>query len=563
MSGFIERAIEYADAVVDGDIPAGQFVVLACKRFLSDLERDDITLFPIDGEESPGERWCRFLEQLPHVKGRWAFKQQLLTLSPWQIFCTVNLYGWYWVHNLKRRFREGYICVPRKNGKTFWIAGLGLGHMTIDGEFGAEVYCGATNEKQALEVFNPARLICLRREALTKRFGIEVNKKSLNIHADGALFQPVIGKPGDGSSPSCGVVDEYHEHSDSDLFDTFQTGMGARENPMMLVITTAGFDMSGPCYDKQLDIQSILTGTVDDDSVFGIIYGLDENDQWDTIEALRKANPNYGISIDEDFLAGQLKQARRSPNKQVAFKTKHLNIWVGARAAWMNMLAYQACRQKDTELEQFKGREVIAGLDLASKTDIACLGILILPTDDDPNYHYFCHHYLPEEAVLDARNLKYREWHSNGWLTATPGNVTDFGYIEDDLKVLSRDFSVKEVPFDPFQATQFSTRMQDNGLPMIEVGQTVKNLSEPMKETEAMILKKEIRFSFDPVLMWMMGNVTARVDAKDNIFPRKEKPENKIDGIISLIMCVNRVIWYRDNTHESIYTKLAREKSSQ
>jgi len=556
MTSYIARAKTYALDITTGEIPAGLFAIAACQRFLDDLKRKDIVL------TKEGNRWCSFLEKLPHVKGRWAHRQQLLELSDWQIFCTVNIYGWHWKKSGKRRFREAYICVPRKNGKTFWISGLGLAHLTIDGEFGAEVYCGATNEKQAMEVFNPARLICLRKEKIASHFGIEVNKKALNRLADGSIFQPVIGKPGDGASPSCGIVDEFHEHADSDQYDTFQTGMGARENPIMLVITTAGYDMSGPCYEKQLEVQSILTGAVDDDTIFGIIYGIDEDDQWDTLAALRKANPNYGISVDDDFLNGQLKQARRSPGKQVAFKTKHLNIWVGAKAAWMNMLAYQACKRKGASLDDFKGRDVIAGLDLASKTDIATLGALILPREDDPNYHYFCRHYLPEERVLDGANLKYREWHSNGWLIATPGNVTDFAYIEEDLKELCKGFTVKEIPFDPFQATQFSTRMIELGLPMIEVGQTVKNMSEPMKEVEAMILQKSIRFCSDPVLMWMMGNVTARLDKKDNIFPNKEKPENKIDGVISLIMCVNRVIWYRDNTRESIYTKMAREKKA-
>ncbi len=553
---FISRAKTYALDVTTGDIPGCVFTIAACQRFIDDLKRTDIEL---TGE---GDRWCRFLEKLPHVKGRWAHKQLLLALSDWQIFCTVNIYGWYWVSSGKRRFREAYICVPRKNGKTFWISGLGLGHLTIDGEFGAEVYCGASSEKQALEVFNPARLICLRKEKIASHFGIEVNKKALVRLADGSLFQPVIGKPGDGSSPSCAIVDEFHEQADSDQYDTFQTGMGARENPLMLIITTAGYDMSGPCYNKQLEVQSILTGAVDDDSIFGIIYGIDDGDQWDTLAALRKANPNYGISIDEDFLSGQLKQARRSPGKQVAFKTKHLNIWVGAKSAWLNILAYQACKRKEAKLSDFKGREVIAGLDLASKTDIATLGALVLPSDDDPLYHYFCTHYLPEEKVLGDGNLKYREWHSNGWLTATPGNVTDFGFIEEDLQAICRDFQVTEIAFDPFQATQFSTRMIELGLPMVEVGQTVKNMSEPMKEVEAMILRKDIRFSADPVLMWMAGNVTAQLDKKDNIFPNKEKPDNKIDGIISLIICVNRVIWFRDNTQESFYNKLAREKKA-
>jgi len=554
---YVARAKKYAKAVTSGKIPAGRFVIAACQRFLDDLKRKDLTLYPTKGKLSPGSKWCDFLERLVHVKGKWAGTP--FVMSDWQVFCTVNIYGWHWKKTKKRRFREAVVIVPRKNGKTFWFAGLGLGHLLIDGEIGGETYCGARSKDQAFEIFKPARLMCLQTPGLAKHFGIEINKQSLNVLANGSLFHPVIGKPGDGASVSCAIVDEFHEHPDGDQYDTFQTGMGARENPMMLVISTAGFDMSSPCYDKQLEVEGILKGSFDDDSIFGIIYGIDEGDEWDAIEAFKKANPNFGISVFADYLEGQLKQARRSPKDQVKVKTKHLNIWVGAKLAWMNMLAYQACRKKKQRLSDFKGRDIIVGDDLATKTDIATQGVLVLPSDDDSKYHYFCFHYLPEDTVLEGGNTRYKEWHAAGWLTATPGNVTDYEYIEDDLIQLGKDFNIKEVAFDPFQATQFSTRMIAEGLPLVEVGQTVKNLSEPMKEAEAMILRKDIEFNFDPVLMWMMGNVTGKLDKKDNIFPNKEKQENKIDGVISLIMCVNRLIWYRDNTKESIYNKLARE----
>jgi len=554
---YVSRAKKYAKAVVSGKIVAGEFAIMACQRFIDDLKRKDLTLYPAKGKKSPGSKWCDFLERLVHVKGKW--QGQPFVMSEWQVFCTVNMYGWHWKKTGKRRFREAVVIVSRKNGKTFWFAGLGLGHLLIDGELGGETYCGASSKEQAFEIFKPARLMCLRTPGLAEHYGIEINKQSLNILANGSLFHPVIGKPGDGSSPSCAIVDEYHEHPDDDQYDTFQTGMGARENPMMLVISTAGFDMSSPCYDKQLEIQGILKGAIDDDSIFGIIYAADEGDEWDDPDVLRKANPNFGISVFSDYLEGQLKQARRSPRKQVTYKTKHLCLWVGAKAAWMNMLALQACRKKNKTLADFKGRQIIVGDDLATKTDIATQGVLVLPSDDDPKYHYFCFHYLPEDTVLDGGNTRYKEWHASGWLTATPGNVTDYEYIEDDLIQLGKDFDIQEVAFDPFQATQFSTRMMAAGLPMVEVGQTVKNLSEPMKEAEAMILRKDIEFNLDPVLFWMFGNVTGKLDKKDNIFPNKEKQENKIDGVISLIMCINRVIWYRDNTTESIYNKLARE----
>ena len=523
---YVARAKKYAKAVTAGKIIAGKYVILACQRFLDDLQRKDLTLYPTKGKKSPGSKWCSFLERLVHVKGKWAGKK--FVMSDWQVFCTVNMYGWHWVKSGKRRFREAVVIVSRKNGKTFWFAGLGLGHLLIDGEIGGEVYCGASSKDQAFEIFKPARLMCLNTPELAKHYGIEINKQSLNVPSNGSLFHPVIGKPGDGASPSASVVDEYHEHPDDDQYDTFQTGMGARENPMMLVISTAGFDMSSPCYDKQLEVQAILKGSIDDDSMFGIIYCADESDEWDTIDALKKANPNYGVSVFEDYLKGQLKTARRSPRKQVTFKTKHLCLWVGAKKAWMNMLAYQACKKKKQRLSQFKGREVIVGDDLATKTDIASQGVLVLPSEDDPKYHYFCFHYLPEETVLNGGNTRYKEWHENGWLTATPGNVTDYGYIEDDLKDIAKEFNLKEAAFDPYQATQFSTRMIEKGLPMVEVGQTWKNLSEPMKEAEAMILGKEIEFNEDPVLNWMMGNTVAILGRTDDIFPSKENPKTKL-----------------------------------
>lgn len=523
---FTERANDYAHRVVNGDIPACQYVIQSCQRFINDTQREDIYL------HEDGEKWCKFLEKLPHVKGKWAANHEKLVLSDWQIFCTVNLFGW--KIDGKRRFREAYIEVPRKNGKSFWTAGIGVGMLAIDDEMGAEVYCGATSEKQAWEIFRPAKLICERFPALRERFGIEANARNLNIIGTGSRFEPVIGNPGDGASPSCGIADEYHEHKTSDLVDTFITGMGSREQPIMFQITTAGSDMGGPCYEKRSDVIQILKGAVEDDRVFGIIYTIDEEDEWDTTEAQIKANPNYGISVDADFLSGQLAQARRSATKQVAYKTKHLNQWVGAKLAWMNMLAFQACR-KDIQIEDLKGERCIIGIDLASKTDIASMAILFPDTKK-----VFVKHYLPEETILN--NARYKAWHTEGWITSTPGNVIDFGYIEDDLKELKSAYEIIEVPYDPFQATQFSTRMVEEGFPMIEVGATVRNFSEPMKELEGWILEKEVTFEKDPVLMWMFGNVVAKLDKKDNIFPDKERETNKIDGVVALIMAVNRSI---------------------
>lgn len=540
------RAADYADAVLAGTVPACEFVKSACRRFIKDIDRDDMYL------SEDGERWCKFIERLPHVKGKWAAQAQTMSLSDWQVFVVVNLYGWKWKRNDRRRFREGYVEVPRKNGKTFLVAGLGLGHLCIDGEFGAEVYCGATTEAQAWEVFRPARQICERSPAIRDRFGVEVNAKTLHIPDNGSRFAPVIGDPGDGASPSAGIADEFHEHKTSNLVETFVTGMGAREQPMMIYITTAGSDMGGPCYAKRGDVINILRGAVEDDAIFGIIFGIDEDDRWDTIEAQVKANPNYGISVDPEFLSGQLAQAKRSAAKQNAYRTKHLNQWVGAKTAWMNMLAFQAMRRKALKLDDLSGRRAFVAVDLASKEDVACLAILV--ETDDGKFAAFVKHYLPEDRILEGGFTRYKEWHAGGWITATPGNVLDYEAIEADLELLKSQFEIVDVAYDPFQATQFATRMMDRGFPMIEFGATVRNFSEPMKQLHAWVISKRVQFEYDPVLMWMFGNVVARVDAKDNIFPRKDNEESKIDGPVALIMCVGRYLF--NQPERNIYDEI-------
>jgi len=534
---FNVRALEYANKIVNKEISACLHVINACKRFISDLDREDIYL-----DQDKAQMWCENLEKLPHVKGKWAKKGESLVLSDYQIFCTVNIFGFYNTDSGRRRFREAYIEVPRKNGKSFWVAGIGVGMLTWEEEYGAEVYCGATSEKQAWEIFRPAKQICDKLPKLKSKYGLDVNAKTITILQNGSKFEPVIGDPGDGSSPSCGIADEFHEHKTSNLVDTFQTGMGAREQPLQLNITTAGSDMGGPCYDKRSDVIDILKGSVEDDTIFGVIYTIDDDDEWDTVDAQIKANPNYSISVDGEYLQGQLNQARRSATKQTAYKTKHLNQWVGAKSAWMNMLAYQACRRKLLDINKLKGHRCFVALDLASKIDIASMAILFPPNDSNDKYKVFCRHYLPEDTILEGGNTRYKAWHASGELIATPGNVIDFGYIEDDLRDLKSDFQIVEVPYDPFQATQFSVRMLQEDFPMIEVGATVKNFSEPMKELEALIIQKKIQFEWDPVLMWMFGNVVAKLDKKDNIYPNKERPENKIDGVVALIMALNREI---------------------
>ncbi|MRG98860.1 terminase large subunit [Xanthomonas sontii] len=541
-----EIAKDYARRVVAGKVLAGEFVRLACQRFLDDLKRKGKD-WPYAYDAAKADRAVKFMQLMPHTKGKWAAGKQKLIFQPWQCFIECNLFGWVHKASGLRRFRESYEEVPRKNGKSLRLAARGLYLFAADGEAGAEVYSGATSEKQAYEVYRPAWQMVHKMAALRSRFGIEQsgnpkNPGTMYVMEDMSKFEPLIGKPGDGSSPHAALVDEYHEHDTDHMVDAMQTGMGAREQPLLSIITTAGSNLGGPCYEKRRDVIRILRGEVADETIFGIIYALDEGDRWDDPASLIKANPNYGISVFEPFLLAQLAQAKRSASKQNAFRTKHLNDWVGAKTAWMNMLAWQ--RQKRSfSIEDFEGCRCYAGVDLASKLDVAAAVLLF---ERDESYYAIPRFYVPESAVQE--NERYQNFVLEGVMVATPGDMTDYAFIEEDLKEFAAVTELQNIAFDPAQAAYLMTRLDQAGLPVVEMAQTVRNLSEPMKEVEALTIARRLWHDGNSAMTWMMGNVVARLDAKDNIYPRKETAENKIDGALALILAMALALQAKEST---------------
>ena len=552
---YVAIATRYARDVVSGKILACKWVHLACQRQLKDLESEKSNRFPYRFDRASAERACKFAELLPHTKGDWARKQEPIRLEPWQVFCRTTIFGWVRKKNGLRRFREVYIEVPRKNGKSTDASTTGLYMFAADDEFGAEVYSGAVTEKQAWEIFRPARLMAKRTPDLCEHYGIEVNAATLAIPDNGSRFEPLIGKPHDGASPSCALVDEYHEHQTDELYETMITGMGARTQPLAYVITTAGSNLAGPCYIKRDQVCKVLQGILKNEELFGIVYTIDDEDDWTSEEALRKANPNYNVSVDGEYLASRQRDAIQIASKQNAFKTKHLNLWVGARSAWMNMQSWAKCPPRKT-LEELAGRPCYVALDLSSKIDLAANMAVFPPSDDDPLWHVHGKYYLPEDVVLEKATgnfSHYDAWAKQGLLTLTDGNLIDFEEIENDLRDFKSRFQVEEVPYDPFQATQLATRMAAEGFTMVEIAPTAKNFSEPMKHLEALVKVKRLAHGKDPILAWMMSNVMLRPDRanRDLYYPVKERSENKIDGAVALIMAIARAMAHEDTT--SIY----------
>ncbi len=539
-----DRCHYYAESVVEGETVAPLTVIQACRRHLEDLEREDLYF-----DDEAARKAVSFIENLPHTKGKWAKRKEKIKLQPWQCFYFGSIFGWKRTKDDLRRFRYAYVQVPRKNGKSIKAAGTGLIMFAADGEFGAEVYCGATKEKQAWEVFRPAKQMCERTAELRQTFDIEVNAKALTILSTGSRFEPVVGKPGDGSSPNLGIVDEYHEHTDSDLYDTFDTGVGARDQPLMLVITTAGSTIGGPCHEMYMECRRQILGEFNDDSRFVLIYEPDDDDAWDDPATLAKVNPNFGISVNEDFLLNSLEQAKRSSSKQNIFRKKHLNQWVGARTAWMNMLAWQ--RQKaDFTLDDVKGWPCYLGIDLASKIDLAAVVALFRNGSD---YRLIPFFFAPDEAVHE--NDKYQQYVLEGAITATPGSATDYAYIEQCILDLYAKCDVLGAAMDPHQAEYLRQRLEKEGKDPVEFRQTVLNMSDPMKELEKLVLDRTFEHDGNPCMTWNIGNVMARMDEKENIYPTKEHKASplKIDGAVAAIMALG--MWINEGDQSSLYSR--------
>ena len=590
----VEAAEKYARDVIAGRIKACQWVRLACRRHMDDLARAKPkgSTWPFYFDPASAEKVCRFIELLPLTKGRWASRGERFILQPWQCFLTVVVFGWLRQVDGKRRFRRAFLLIPRKNGKSEWAAAVGNYLLFADGEFGAEVYSGATTEKQAWYIFGAARQMAIRSPRLLAKQGAEVFATNIHINGRNAKFEPVIGKPGDGANPHGAFVDEYHEHDTDEQVDAMQTGMGAREQPLLVITTTAGDNIAGPCYQAQLEAQKVLSGVVTNDELFACIWGIDPGDDWTTDASLRKANPNLGVSVFLDFLQARRDEAISQPRKAGSFKTKHLNVWVTARAAFFPLQRFMESGDPGLRIASFAGRSCWLGLDLASKIDIASLVALFEHGVNDEGkrrYAAFCFNFLPSETVEKPENEAYQGWRSeighNGgpalddadqpvvskrrlktddeggivWtqaarLRVTEGAIIDFDVIREVIIALTKAFTVECVAYDPHQATQLVTQLMGDGVPVLEFRPTVLNFSEPMKEIDGLMLERRIVHDADPVFEWAISNVVAREDAKENVYPRKEAAASKIDPAVALISAYGAMKLTPEPT-ESVYSK--------
>lgn len=550
MADYFERIVSYAQRVAQGREVAGRLERLKCERFLRDMQRAGSNEFPYVLDRATGARVCRFIELMPHIKGEWAkpiwvdgkMQYNKLHLEDWQAFEEFNLFGWKHRDTGLRRFRRSYEEVARKNAKSTRIAARQLFLLTADGEPGAHCYSAATTGDQAREVFDTARNMALREPEFLARFGIEVGKHDITLPASASSMKALNaeGSTLDGLNIHGCSVDEMHAHKTRAVWDVLDSATGARSQPLISAITTAGFDRSGICYELRDYSIKVLEGTVEDNTWFASIYTLDEGDIWHDERVWRKANPNLGISVKVDDMQAACRKALAQPSAVSNFLTKRLNVWVSSASAWMDMTAWEKCADHALRLEDFAGEPCWIGMDLAEKRDFAAL-VLVFRRDED--WYFFPRLYLNESAIEQSGNAHLQGWARAGHVIMTDGNVTDFDVIADDLRRFCTDHQVREIPFDPALSRYFASKLVEEGLPLVEIRQAPMFFTQPLIHVENLVLEKKLHFDGNPVFTWMVSNVEVQTSKFSGLkHPTKSREENKIDGPVALFMGLGRAM---------------------
>lgn len=524
------RIQDYIDSVKTGTRSAGRYEKLAIDRYLSDLNKKN---WDYHFSEEAALQALLFFNVLKHFEGEWA--GQDLELEGWQAFIVWNIFGWL-RKNGKRRFTYADVLVARKNGKTTLAAGIGLYMLTLDGERGAQVFSAAVDKGQAAICWSAAKEISRVSKAL--KSVLKHYHSSIVVESTVSSFKPLSKetKNKDGLNPHCAICDERHAWKTNEIYDVIKSGMGARSQPLILSISTAGFDMDAPYFKDMRVLYDILEEKKSRDNQFIMIFQPDKDDDWKDSKTWEKANPNYGISVREDYFEGELEDAiNKGSTTEVNFKTKNLNLWVDAPDVWISDDIVGE-NNFDTDESELLGQECYAGLDLASHADINALGLYF---PNHPNKPFKFLFFVPESKLED--NEDYKLWKKEGFLITTPGEMIDIELMVSIILKELRKYNVKNLSFDPYKAYHGVIQgLINGGIEEIldEYTQNIANMSEPAKEIQRMLLARETDLMHNPVIRWMFRNVIMYQDANSNIRPDKRKSSGKIDGVISMINAI-------------------------
>lgn len=551
-----QRGLDWAEDVLSNKIASCKRIKQACKRFKKDLKRAGTDQFSYVFDMVAAEHMCAFLEALPHIEGEWASRGETITLLGWQAFLIAQIGGWRHMVTGARRFRTAYVEVPRKNGKSTLLAGVGLYFLGPDGEPGAKVYSAAASTHQARIVFDAARVMAITGSheglPLDEVLGLNVEEHKIKTQDPAAVFQPIASqtKSKDGKNPHCAIVDELHEHDKRDVWDSMASALGAREQPLLIAITTAGYNTAGICYEQRKYLQRILDGVYEDDSYFGLIFEADEGDDPADPLTWEKANPSLYAAKKLQYMQDEWKKAAASPAAMGEFLRKHLDIWTSVGASAIDMAAWRAAEDPGMQLSDFAGRRAFIGVDLATRHDPSSVAVVI-PDEDDPDkgpLRVFSWHFLPEKVVEAAGNEHLWGWAQKKLIHTTPGAELDLHIVEALVLQLCGvgddswgwgdlpSLDVEMVIYDAQFAAQMAAKWENSGICAVELRSRASNLNEPFNKLIAAVDDHRLVNDGNEVLTWMAGNTLLKqVPGGDYIYPAKLAPEDKIDGIVATI----------------------------
>ncbi|MGE5553307.1 MAG: terminase large subunit [Betaproteobacteria bacterium] len=494
-------------------------------------------------DEAAADRAVEFFERfLRHVKGKWAGCR--FELQDWQRDDIIRpLFGWKRKDGT-RRYRVAYIEIPRKNGKSTLSAGIALYLLFADGEPGAEVYSAAADRDQAAIVFETAKAMVEASPALRKRS--EIYKRAIVVPTTGSSYKVLSADaPTKHGLNAHGIIfDELHAQPNRELWDVLTTSTGAREQPLVVAITTAGYDRNSICWEQHEYAEKVLKGVIDDPSFFAYIAAADEKDDWRDPATWKKANPGLGVTVKLDYLEQEARRAAEVPAYQNTFRRLHLNQWTQQAERWLDIAAWDATAG-EVDPDELIGRPCYGGLDLASTTDIAAFELVFPPTEEDPDFRVLSYFWVPKDNIRDRvtrDRVPYDVWAKQGLIEATEGSVIHYGAIRQKIENLAAIYPIKEIAFDRWGATQLSQELDDAGFTVVPFGQGFSSMSAPTKELLNLVMAKRLHHGGNPVLRWMADNMVVKQDPAGNVKPDKSKSTQKIDGIVALIMALDRAI---------------------
>lgn len=546
----VAKGHQYALDIVDKKIPANKWILGACERYLNDIKRiKEDKECPFYFLPEKAERFLRIVQKMHHAVGDW--KTPLIIYEPWQCFVWMNVKGFYAHYSEMVRFRTIHLDVSRGNAKSTMASQASLYDLCCDEPNGNRIYCAATSRDQAKEVLEGAQIMARKNKSFLKNFGVDVMAKEILHKASNSFIKSISAQANnaDGKIGKTIITDELHAMKRK-LFETLQSGQSKRRDSQIISITTSGYQNDGIGASQRAYAKKVALSEVKDDTFFSMVYCIDEkvDDPWGGPEVWIKANPNFGVSVDPVNFAAQAEKAKINPEDKAGFLIKHLNLYLGSANQYYSKEKWRNCKDGTLKISDFYGERCFVAVDIASKVDITSVCYMFKRKEI---YYPFYKNYVPEARLEDPSRQNYRRYVEEGDLIATPGeSINLLKFYEDLIKDLKK-FKVAAVHADPWNSMELMTKLARDRIEVVEFPQRVGTLSEPMKKLNAEMLEERIRHNTGAMLEWCVGNVVAKVDANDNVFPRKEHESFKIDPIVATIMALAG--WIQEEEKSSVY----------